>query len=100
MGEQLAFTFALTGRREWGYGTQDVALGWGLVGLSARVGPQIRLFPHNLHLLNFLNFERPTFHGLPVFPFDHSVEPVVRSQDFFIGEILERLGNFLFREAV
>ena len=39
-------------------------------------------------------------HGLPVFPFDHSVESVVRSQDFFIGEILERLGNFLFREAV
>ena len=100
MGEQLAFTFALTGRREWGYGTQGVALGWGLVGLSARVGPQIRLFPHNLHLLNFLNFERPPFHGLPAFPFDHSVEPVVRSQDFFIGEILERLGNFLFREAV
>ena len=52
MGERLAFTFALTGRREWGHGTQGVALGSGLVGLSARAGPQTRLFPHNLHLLN------------------------------------------------
>ena len=40
MGERLAFTFALTGRREWGYGTQGVALGYGLAGLSARAGPQ------------------------------------------------------------
>ena len=47
------FTFALTGRREWGHGTQGVALGSGLVGLSARAGPQTRLFPHYLHLLNF-----------------------------------------------
>ena len=45
MGERLAFTFALTGRREWGYGTQGVALGWGLVGLSARAGPQTGLAP-------------------------------------------------------
>ena len=52
MGERLAFTFALTGRREWGYGTQGVVLGSGLVGLSARTGPQTRLFPHNLHQLN------------------------------------------------
>ena len=48
MGERLAFTFALTGRREWGHGTQGVALGSRLVGLSARTGPQTRLFPHNL----------------------------------------------------
>ena len=53
MGKRLAFTFALTGRREWGHGTQGVALGSGLVGLSARAGPQTRLFPHYLHLLNF-----------------------------------------------
>ena len=52
MGERLAFTFALTGRREWGHGTQGVALGSGLVGLSARAWPQTRLFPHNLHQLN------------------------------------------------
>ena len=39
MGEWLAYTFALTGRREWGHGTQGVALGSGLVGLSARAGP-------------------------------------------------------------
>ena len=52
MGERLAFTFALTGRREWGHGTQGVALCAGLVGLSARAGPQTRLFPHNLHQLN------------------------------------------------
>ena len=52
MGEWLAYTFALTGRREWGHGTQGVALGSGLVGLSARAGPQTRLFPHNLHQLN------------------------------------------------
>ena len=44
MGEWLTFTFALTGRREWGHGTQGVALGSGLVGLSARTGPQTRLF--------------------------------------------------------
>ena len=48
MGERLISTFALTGRREWGHGTQGVALGYGLVGLSARTGPQTRLFPHNL----------------------------------------------------
>ena len=36
MGERLTFTFALTGRREWGHGTQGVALGCGLTGLSAR----------------------------------------------------------------
>ena len=53
MGERLAFTFALTGRREWGHGTQGVALGYGLAGLSARAGPQTRIFPHNLHLLIF-----------------------------------------------
>ena len=35
-----------------GTGTQGVALGWGLVGLSARAGPQTRLFPHNLHQLD------------------------------------------------
>ena len=44
MGERLAFTFALTGRRDWGHGTQGVALGYGLAGLSARAGPQIGLF--------------------------------------------------------
>ena len=45
MGERLIFTFALTGRREWGHGTQGVALGSVLVGLSARAGPQTGLFP-------------------------------------------------------
>ena len=64
MGERLDFTFALTGRRDWGHGTQGVALGSGLVGLSARAGPQTRLFPHNLHLLNFLDFEHPTLSDL------------------------------------
>ena len=44
MGKQLAFTFALTGRREWGHGTQGVALGYELAGLSARTEPQIGLF--------------------------------------------------------
>ena len=52
MGERLAFTFVLTGRRVWGHGTQGVALGWGLVGLSARAGPQTELFTHNLPLLD------------------------------------------------
>ena len=63
MREWLTFTFALTGRREWGYGTQGVALGYGLAGLSARAGPQTGLFPHNLHLLNFLDFEHPNLAG-------------------------------------
>ena len=44
MGERLAFTFALTGRREWGHDTQGVALGYELAGLSARAEPQTRLF--------------------------------------------------------
>ena len=52
MGEWLAFTFALTGRREWEHGTQGVALGYGLVGLSARAGPQKGFFPHNLPQFN------------------------------------------------
>ena len=43
MSERLIFTFALTGRREWGHGTQGVALGYGLAGLSARAGPRNRL---------------------------------------------------------
>ena len=56
MGERLISTFALSGRREWEHGTQGVALGSGLAGLSARVGPQTGLFPYNLHLLNFSGF--------------------------------------------
>ena len=44
MGERLIFTFALTGRREWGHGTQGVALGYELVGLSARTEPQMGFF--------------------------------------------------------
>ena len=48
MGERLAFTFALTGRREWGHGTQGVALGYELVGLSARAGPQTGLFRNKI----------------------------------------------------
>ena len=39
MGEWLFFTFALTGRRLGFYVTQGVALGSGLVGLSARAWP-------------------------------------------------------------
>ena len=41
MGEWLTFAFALTERREWGHGPQGVALGWELVGLSARAGPPV-----------------------------------------------------------
>ena len=63
MGEWLIFTFALTGRREWGHGTQGVALGWELVGLSARAGPQTRLFRTISTYLIFLDFEHPTFQG-------------------------------------
>ena len=42
-----------------GHGTQGVALGYGLAGLSARAGPQTRLFSYNLHLLNFSGFWTP-----------------------------------------
>ena len=66
MGEWLAFTFALTGRREWGHGTQGVALGWRLAGLSARAGPQIVFFrtipPLNISILN-----TPTSSGYAAF---------------------------------
>ena len=50
--QPFAHTFALTGRRRLCIDTQGVALGCGLVGLSARAGPQTRLLPHNLHQLN------------------------------------------------
>ena len=63
MGERLIFTFALTGRREWGHGTQGVALGYGLAGLSARAGPQTRLFRTISTYLIFLDFEHSTFRG-------------------------------------
>ena len=43
MGAVLMLTFALTGRRNGEHGTQGVALGFGLVGLSARAGSQIGL---------------------------------------------------------
>ena len=43
MGEWLTFTFALTGRRNGEHGTQGVALGYELAGLSARTEPQIGL---------------------------------------------------------
>ena len=66
MGERLTFTFALTGRREWGHGTQGVALGCGLTGLSARAWPQTRLFPHNLHLLNISILLPFLSHALPL----------------------------------
>ncbi len=39
MGEWLFFTFALTGRSSGFYVTQGVALGFGLVGPSARAWP-------------------------------------------------------------
>ena len=63
MGERLAFTFALTGRRDWEHGTQGVALGYGLAGLSARAGPQTRLFRTISTYLIFLDFEHSTFRG-------------------------------------
>ena len=100
MGERLAFTFALTGRREWGLVPRALPWAGDLLGFQPAHGRRQGFFRTIFIYLIFLNFERPTFHELPAFPFDHSVEPVVRSQDFFIGEILERLGNFLFREAV
>ena len=55
MVERLTFTFALTGRRNGEHGTQGVALGSGLVGLSARAWPLTGLFTHNLPSLDTLN---------------------------------------------
>ena len=52
MGKWLPFTFAPTGRRNGEHGTRGVAPGYELAGLSARTGPQTRLFPHNLHQFN------------------------------------------------
>ena len=63
MGERLAFTFALTGRREWGHGTQGVALGYGLAGLSARAGSQTGFFRTLSTYFIFLDFEHPTLQG-------------------------------------
>ena len=88
MGERLFFTFALTGRKEWGHGTQGVALGYGLAGLSARAGPQTRLFPHNLHPLNIsiLNTQPPA-----AMPHSHQIKNCRRQQQsdsgsFFIDD--------------
>ena len=67
MGERLAFTFALTGRREWGHGTQGVALGSGLVGLSARAGPQTGFFTRNLPPLDILILNALPFRGAIAF---------------------------------
>ena len=79
MVERLIFTFALTGRREWGHGTQGVALGYGLAGLSARAGPQTRLFSHNLHLLDISEFLTLNLQGAIAAPLqealpEHSVK--------------------------
>ena len=41
MGAVLMLTFALTGRTNGEHGTQGVALGYELAGLSARTEPQI-----------------------------------------------------------
>ena len=68
MGERLAFTFALTGRRECRHGTQGVALGYELAGLSARAGPQIGLFRTISTYLTFLDFEYPTYQKLTFVP--------------------------------
>ena len=62
MGEQLAFTFALTGRRNGEHGTQGVALGYELAGLSARTEPQIGLF-RTISIDLIIYFEHPTFQG-------------------------------------
>ena len=59
MGEQLIPTFALSGRREMGHSTQGVALGYELVGLSARTGPQTELFRTFSTYCFFLDFDHP-----------------------------------------
>ena len=43
MGERLTFTFSLTGRREWGHGTQGVALGmlWTYWAFSPRLAARM-----------------------------------------------------------
>ncbi len=56
MGERLAFTFALTGRREWEHGTQGASLGYELAGLSARAEPQIGHPQNNPPPTSYLNF--------------------------------------------
>ena len=63
MGERLTFTFALTGRRNGKHGTQGVALGYELAGLSARTEPQIGLFRTISTYLIFLDFEHATLRG-------------------------------------
>ena len=60
MGERLTFTFALTGRRNGEHGTQGVALGYELAGLSARTEPQIGLFRTISIDLIFQFFNPPT----------------------------------------
>ncbi len=62
MGEWLTFTFALTGRRNGEHGTQGVALGYELAGLSARTEPQIGLF-RTISIDLIFYFEHPTFQG-------------------------------------
>ena len=64
MGEWLAFTFALSGRRFGFYVTQGVALGLELAGLSAREGrPNIR--PPSLCKQSELQCFAPPFSPVP-----------------------------------
>ena len=62
MGEWLTFTFALTGRRNGEHGTQGVALGYELAGLSARTEPQIG-HSRTISIDLIFYFEHPTFQG-------------------------------------
>ena len=103
MGERLAFTFALTGRREWGYGTPGVALGSGLIGLSARAGSQTGLAPQEylryepLTGTRFIN--RPQEVGASPYPKyeppSGALAPLYQPWSFCILNTLLYIGQFL-----
>ena len=63
MGKWLAFTFALTGRREWGHGTQGVALALDLLGFQPAQGRRQGFF-RTISTYLIFNFEHPTIKDL------------------------------------
>jgi hypothetical protein len=63
MGERLIFTFALTGRREWGMVPRALPWATDLLGFQPAQGRRQGFFRTISTYLIFLDFEHPTKHG-------------------------------------
>ena len=63
MGDRLIFTFALTGRREWGMVPRALPWATDLLGFQPAQGRRQGFFRTISTYLIFLDFEHPTKHG-------------------------------------